>query len=297
MLSDQCVLVLGGSGLLGVNLIKQFRDKFEVIGTYRSAHPQIDIKWIKFEISDLEELITNIKPDVIINCIGITNVDYCESHAKDSESINTIFPGELAIICSLQNIKLIHISTDNFESSLNAIRDENVNPKAINVYGKTKLDGEKLVLGASPNNLVFRSNFFGFAHKERNSLLQWIISEAKNSGRINGINDVFFSPVSVKLFSDVLCESIIKNYVGIYNLSSNECITKADFIKIVLDTLKYSKVEIVPTKLRELKFAAKRPKFMCLSNQKISSVLSFKIPSLEYMIKDQLGDTIEIQFS
>ena len=295
MFTKQSVLVLGGSGFLGANVIYDLQNQFEVTGTYRSTHPKINIPWINFEINDLDVLSSISKPDVIVNCIGLTDVDFCESHVKESQNINAIFPRKLANMCSLLNIKLIHISTDNFESSSDQLRDEKVNAKAVNVYGETKLAGEKFVLNASPNNLVFRSNFFGYAYEGRNSLLQWIISEANSHGRINGVEDVFFNPVSVKIFSEVICESILKNYTGLYNLSSNECLSKFAFIKLVLDRLDYSKVEAVPLKLGELKLAAKRPKYMCLDNQKISRILSFPIPSLEYMIKEQLGDIIRNQ--
>ena len=296
MLTKQSVLVLGGSGFLGANVIYHLQDKFEVTGTYRSIHPKINIPWINFEINDLDILIRIVKPDVIVNCIGLTDVDFCESHVEESQNVNANFPGKLASMCRLLKIKLIHISTDNFESSSDQLRDETVNAKAVNVYGETKLASEKFVLSASPNNLVFRSNFFGFAYEGRNSLLQWIISEAKTNGSINGVVDVFFNPVSVKIFSEVICESILKNYTGLYNLSSNECLSKFDFIKLVLVLLEYSKVETVPVELGELKLAAKRPKYMCLDNRKISRILSFPIPSVEYMIKEQLDDMIRNQF-
>jgi len=296
VLTKQSVLVLGGSGFLGANVIYYLQNKFEVTGTFRSTHPKINIPWINFEINDLDVLIRIKKPDVIVNCIGLTDVDFCESHVTESQNINTTFPRKLASMCSLLKIKLIHISTDNFESSSDQFRDETVNAKTVNVYGETKLAGEKFVLSASPNNLVFRSNFFGYAHEGRNSFLQWIISEANTHGRINGVEDVFFNPVSTKVFSEVICESILKNHIGLYNLSSNECLSKFAFIKLVLDRLEYSKVETVPVKLEELKLVANRPRYMCLDNQKISRILSFSIPSLEYMIKEQLGDMIRNQF-
>lgn len=296
MITKQRVLVLGGSGFLGANVIYHLQDKFEITGTYRSKHPKINISWINFEINDLDFLIKVVTPDIIVNCIGLTDVDFCESHVKESQNVNADFPRKLASVCSLLKIKLIHISTDNFESAGNQFRDETINAKAVNIYGETKLASEKFVLSASPNNLVFRSNFFGFAYEGRNSFLQWIISEAKTYGRINGVVDVFFNPVSAKIFSEVICESILKNYTGLYNLSSNECLSKFDFIKLVCELLEYSKVETVPVKLEELKLAAKRPKYMCLDNRKISRILPFAIPSLEFMIKEQLDDMIRNQF-
>lgn len=184
MAQKQKILILGGSGLLGLNLIYHLRSQFDITATFQSLRPQIDCIWVKFDADNFESLPNLSSYDVIINCIGFTNVDSCETYIDKAGELNSNFPRHLAEACAKIKCKLIHISTDNFDSSPGEIRDENVNPILLNVYGTSKIQGENFVLSTSSKNLVFRTNFFGFARADRNSLLQWVLTEAKMSGKL-----------------------------------------------------------------------------------------------------------------
>jgi dTDP-4-dehydrorhamnose reductase len=297
VVKNKRMLVLGGSGLLGLNLIYHLREEFDITSTYNSTLPNIKCKWIKFHTDDLEELLDKSNYDVVINCIGLTNVDLCEINVEESNKVNAEFPRRLAEVCNRINLKLIHISTDGFESSPGDVRDERVNPISINAYSSSKLQGESFVLSASPTNLVFRTNFFGFARQGRNSLLEWIITESITSNQVKGVTDVYFSPVSTKFLSYVIRESIWNDFKGLYNLSSDLCLSKLDFIKLSLACLNFSHVKVLPIEVGELNFVAKRPKYMCLNNDKIKGILSTPIPSVESMIFDEINDMIEKQNS
>ena len=297
VVKNKRMLVLGGSGLLGLNLIYHLREEFDITSTYNSTLPNIKCKWIKFHTDDLEELLDKSNYDVVINCIGLTNVDLCEINVEESNKVNAEFPRRLAEVCHRINSKLIHISTDGFESSPGDVRDERVNPISINAYSSSKLQGESFVLSASPTNLVFRTNFFGFARQGRNSLLEWIITESITSNQVKGVTDVYFSPVSTKFLSYVIRESIWNDFKGLYNLSSDLCLSKLDFVKLSLACLNFSHVKVLPIEVDELNFVAKRPKYMCLNNDKIKGILSTPIPSVESMIFDEINDMIEKQNS
>ena len=295
VLQKQKILILGGSGLLGLNLIYHLRTDFDITSTFHSSQPKIDCKWIKFDANNIENWPDLASYDVVINCIGLTNIDSCEIFVKDADNLNAHFPRKLSEMCVRFECKLIHISTDNFDSSLGEIRDENVKPIPVNAYGSSKLKGEHFVLTESSKNLVFRANFFGFALRDRNSLLQWVMTESKMSKQLKGITDVYFNPVSTIFFSAVIRESILCNFQGLYNLSSNLCLSKSDFIKMVLECANLSHVKVLPIEISELSLKAKRPNFMCLNNDKIKGVLSIPIPSLESMIFDEISDMIEKQ--
>ena len=295
MAQKQKILILGGSGLLGLNLIYHLRAQFNITATFHFLRPQIDCRWVKFDSNNFENLPSLSSYDVVINCIGFTNVDSCEIDIDKAYELNSNFPRLLAEACAQFKCKLIHISTDNFDSSHGEIRDEHVNPISLNVYGRSKIQGENFVLSASSKNLIFRTNFFGFARADRNSLLQWVLTESKMSGEIRAITNVYFNPISTKFFSSVIRESIVHGFQGLYNLSSNSCISKLDFVKLVLVCANLHHVKVFPIKLDELKSIAERPKVMCLNNDKIKGILPFPIPSLESMIFDEISDMMEKQ--
>lgn len=291
----QKILILGGSGLLGLNLIYHLRTQFDITSTYHLLRPKIDCRWTKFDVNNIESLPSLTNYDCVINCIGLTNVDTCEVSVVDANKLNSSFPRFLAKACALFECKLIHISTDNFDSAPGEIRNENVVPIPINAYGRSKLEGEHFVLSASSQNLVFRTNFFGFAHEDRNSLLQWVLTESKVSGQIKAITNVYFNPVSTKFFSSVIRESIVKSFQGLYNLSSDSCVSKSDFVKLVLACANLHHINVLPIQIDELKSIVERPKVMCLNNDKIKQILPFPIPSLDSMIFDEINDMMEKQ--
>lgn len=295
MAQKQKILILGGSGLLGLNLIYHLRTQFNLTATFHFLRPQIDCRWVKFDTNNFDSLPNLSSYDVTINCIGFTNVDSCEIDVDKAYELNSNFPRLLAEACAQFKCKLIHISTDNFDSLPGEIRDENVNPIPLNVYGRSKIQGENFVLSASSKNLVFRSNFFGFARADRNSLLQWILTESKMSRDIRAITNVYFNPISTKFFSSVISESIAHGFQGLYNLAGNSCVSKLDFVKLVLECANLHHVKVSPIKLDELKSIVERPKVMCLDNNKITRILRFPIPSLASMIFDEISDMMEKQ--
>jgi dTDP-4-dehydrorhamnose reductase len=291
----QKILILGGSGLLGLNLIYHLRTQFDITSTFHLFRPKINCSWTKFDVNNIESLPSLTNYDCVINCIGLTNVDTCEISVVDAYKLNSHFPHFLAKACAQFECKLIHISTDNFDSSPGEIRDENVVPIPVNAYGRSKLEGEHFVLSASSQNLVFRTNFFGFAREDRNSLLQWVLTESQVSEQIKAITNIYFNPVSTQFFSSVIRESIAQNFQGLYNLSNDSCISKLDFVKLVLACLNLHHINVSPIQIDELKLTANRPKVMCLNNDKIKEILPFSIPSLNSMIFDEIKDMMEKQ--
>ncbi len=155
------VLIFGGSGRLGTTIDKYCKKKS--IKSIKVGNKNIcDIK-INFEKNNIEKLILNQKPTIIINCIALTDVDKCNYDIQKAYSANVKTIGDItrSIKKNNFNCKLVHISTDQVYNSLETKRgnfesDINLN----NIYSITKYMGE-LEARKYRKSLIIRTNFFG----------------------------------------------------------------------------------------------------------------------------------------
>src|SRR5438094_1105889 len=180
------IAVIGAGGRLGVALMREYRNKFDLIGF---DHQALDLG----DSGQLREKIGTLDVDLVINCAAFTNVDVCETQRDQAFHINAEAPRILAEICRDKDAKLIHFSTDYVFDGENrepyTERDE-ANP--ISVYGESKLAGEKNVLAAQNGHLVVRVSWvFG---PDRPSFIDGIIKWAQQDEKIDAVSDKFSTP-------------------------------------------------------------------------------------------------------
>src|SRR5438067_11298296 len=145
------VVILGAHGRLGAALIREYRDKFEVVGF---NHAQLDLG----KPEEIHAEIDKLDFDVLINAAAFTNVDLCETEREQAFAINAEAPKVLGEICSEKNAKLIHISTDYvFDGEKREPYVETDAAEPISVYGESKRAGEKILLVAGDHNLFVRA--------------------------------------------------------------------------------------------------------------------------------------------
>ena len=114
------------------------------------------------DINTFRLLLERIRPDVVINCTGITKVDLCEQFPEKCWKLNSWQPLQIAQDCSARAIKYVHISTDHFLNVRDIKLKESDKAVPINHYGFSKLSAESFILAANRHSLVIRSNFFHF---------------------------------------------------------------------------------------------------------------------------------------
>ena len=194
------VLVVGGSGLLGRRLMKDLNNEFEVFGTYCSSSPVLKSNYVNLDVKiegAISSLFKDLKPEIVVNCIGLTSVEVCEREKNLSHTLNSDAPYLLASASRLLRARFIHISTDHFQSSSTNPRSESDLVWPINQYGISKLDGERRVLEAYSNSTIIRTSFFGPGRRNGSSLWDFVVQGLQNGGTINGFQDIRFSPVSI----------------------------------------------------------------------------------------------------
>lgn len=230
------ILILGGTGMLGHRLWASMSDKHDVYATLRNRKSEYEIfpstdhtKVIdNLDVTDFSKLkseIKNLKPNLVINCIGIIKQNKDANFSIPSITINSLLPHHAASVCAENNIRFIHFSTDCVFDGKKGNYSEDDFPNAIELYGKSKHLGEVVNL---PGCLTLRTSIIGREILPRGSLLEWFLSQ---NGSVNGYKNAIFTGFPTYSIAKILEEYIIPNssIEGLYNLAS-EPINKYDLL-------------------------------------------------------------------
>lgn len=280
-------LILGASGLLGSRIYQDFSQRFETFGTvYNSQNPQSpNIR--KLDLTDSDEvlqLLNEIRPTHIVNCVGLTDVELCESLPEASWKLNSDIPFRLAKLTSGLDIRFIHISTDHYFSIENSPRREMDEVIAVNQYGFTKILAEKLVLQENPESLILRTNFFGTSDLKKDSLLDFAVNNIRKGNQIYGFDDVVFSPVGIEQICRFLKSSQVSNVSGILNFASGKPLSKYEFMVLVAKAMGEPKANIIRSSIHSSNLTANRPNYLALNSSRLLQDVNFALPEIEEMI-------------
>jgi dTDP-4-dehydrorhamnose reductase len=250
------VLILGASGILGHMTWKIFQTRFaEVYATVRKpkAHYEqipffqdapkknltygIDLTYPERVLPFFDE----IKPDVIVNCTGVT---FRRSEANSYEAnvrTNALLPHVLNGWCEKNGARLLHISTDCVFSGKDGGYTEQSNPDAHDAYGRSKAMGE---VDYSKNALVIRTSIIGPGIESKTELLDWFLSQ--DGKTIKGFRKTIFSGVGTPFLARTMADIVEKHPTlsGLYQLAS-EPISKFDLL-VKIGKVYGVNVDIVP---------------------------------------------------
>jgi dTDP-4-dehydrorhamnose reductase len=265
------IVIIGSGGRLGAALMREYQNKFELIGFDHQA----------LDLGDAVQLRNKIGPldvDLVINCAALTNVDYCETHRDEAFQINAEAPRLLAEICRDKNAKLIHFSTDYvFDGEKREAYTEEDRTEPISVYGESKLQGEKNVLAAEDQHLVVRVSWvFG---PDRPSFIDAIIKRARESEQVDAITDKFAAPTFTRDVAEALPKLFDVDVArGILHFTNTGECSWQQYGQWALDCCRQSGVElkaqhVAPLKLSDMKnFIARRPVYSVLSTAKYEAL-------------------------
>ena len=171
------ILIFGGNGMLGHQLCRLLPERMEVWATFREKPEKFEFlpekQMIgKVHVQDtvrLEEVLDTVKPDAVVNAVGIVKQRDEAKEAVPSIQINALFPHQLANLCIERDIRVIQISTDCVFSGFRGNYTELDVPDPVDLYGRTKLLGEL----NRPGTLTLRTSIIGWQLNTFSSLLSW----------------------------------------------------------------------------------------------------------------------------
>jgi len=290
------ILIVGGSSLLGYK-ISNIANEYEVYSTFHKNKIHVEnIKSVNINITDRKscEKILELKPDIIVNSAAMTNVDYCEKFQEEAYEVNVIGTKNLSEISESINCKFVHISSDAIFSGENKSFVEEDIPKPVNVYGKTKLESEKIASKIS-NCLILRpSVIFGWIPlkhlKTREKSIKtmnfalWLIKKLQDKQKVSIVNDQFSTPTLADNLAENILEFIKKDLTGIFHVAGLSCVSRLDFSKKITKEFGYSDNNVNPCTTKELNQIAPRSLRSCLNSEKALSN-GIKLLELDQAIK------------
>lgn len=252
------VLITGGNGQLGTALVNNLNAHWNVIALGKS---QLDVT----DHSQVENIVLNLMPDVIINTAAFTLVDQCEYEKKKAFEVNSLGAFHVAKEAKKIGAKLVYISTDYVFSGdkLTPYVEEDVpNPK--NVYGLSKWIGEKLVQSTIEEAYIIRTSWlYG---SSGNNFVKTMLKLAENKEDINVVNDQVGSPTNSKDLAEVILHLIGKPY-GIYHVSNSGSCTWYTFAKHILTIAGFDPNAVKPTTTEAFGAPALRPTYSVLDHK------------------------------
>jgi dTDP-4-dehydrorhamnose reductase len=278
------ILLFGKQGQLGYEFYRTLPTLGEV-----TAYdlPEIDFT----HLDTLKPLVLDARPDVVINAIAYTAVDRAETQVETARLVNAEAPGLLAQASAEVGAPFIHFSTDFvFDGTKGAPYVESDRPNPINVYGQSKLDGERAVLEVDGISLVLRTSWVyslrqgGFVTK----VLEW----SRQQSVMRMVTYQVGSPTWARMLAEVVTQLVarggsdLKSYLkvrqGLYHLAGEGAASRYDWAQAILkyDPHKESQTarELKPAQTADFPAAAQRPAFSALDCAKFCEVVALHLP-------------------
>lgn len=291
------IMITGKNGQIGWELQRTLAPIGEVVALDRQ---QLDLA----RPEQIRERIREIKPHIIVNAAAYTAVDKAEEEQELAMAINGIAPGILAEEARRLNAAIIHYSTDYvFDGNKTTPYTEEDEPNPINVYGRTKLEGERAIQATGVPHLILRTSWV-YGIRGKNFLLT-ILKLAKERKELKIVDDQIGAPTWSRMIAEVTAQILAKVYSsfgsdsfllkeceGIYNLSASGKTSWFGFADAFLARLKasYNAIKLSPISNSEYFTLASRPNYSLLSNDKLNRVFSLIMLDWEYTLGLVLED-------
>lgn len=245
MKSKNTVLILGATGMLGHTLLKTLSQdpKLEVFGTARhktakSLFPKELAKKILANVDvendqSLLKLFNKVKPDVVINCVGLIKQIGASEDVLQAIPINSLLPHRLAYLTKQIKARLVLMSTDCVFTGKKGNHKETDKPDCTDLYGQSKLLGE---IVDQHHVLTIRTSIIGHELRGGHSLVNWFL---KQKGAATGYTKAIYSGLPTIELANIIHNLILPNpkLAGLYQIAS-EPISKFDLLSLIANTYK-----------------------------------------------------------
>lgn len=281
------ILVLGGDGMLGHQLLRQLSSRHEVRVTLRQgldAYSRFGLfnsenSYSGVHARDLDrlvEILSDFRPDAVVNAVGIVKQRADSKESIPGISINSLLPHQLALLCRLSGARLVHMSTDCVFSGRKGGYVEDDFSDAEDLYGRSKFIGEI----HDSHCITLRTSIIGRELSRKTGLIEWFLAQ-KNV--VRGFTGAIFSGFSTLEMSRII-EAVLldfKTLHGVHHVSSDP-ISKYDLLQLAKRHFNLS-MEIIP-----------HPDFLCdrsLNSDRFRKLTGYRPPNWDQMIGEMAKDS------
>ena len=283
------IVITGSKGQLGTQLQKILKDGYSEIGGIPEALKGCEV--IPIDIDELDiadkkavsDFIGKHKPDAVINCAAMTNVDGCETQIEVAMKANAIGPRNLAIACKENGAKLLHISTDYVFGGTGTVpyREWDIcNPQS--VYGASKYLGEQYVREFCDKYFIVRTSWlYGYIGK---NFVKTMVRLGKTHDSIKVVNDQRGNPTNAEDLAHHLLKLAVCEEYGVYHCTGEGECTWYDFACEIMKEFGID-CKVNPCTSEEFPSPTKRPEFSSLDNMMLKCTVGNEMRNWEEALK------------
>lgn len=296
------ILLTGADGQLGRALWRLLRDSSHEL-VYTDVWDRQGRRQDSFLVKDMEylditdagmteKMIDRVRPDIVINCAAHTAVDLCEEQAELAQRINALGPCNLAKSLKKTDGTLVQISTDYvFDGNADRPYVEEDEPGPVTVYGRTKYQGEKMVMENISKYFIIRT---AWLYGDGKNFVKTMLRLSGEHRQLKVVNDQKGSPTSAAELAKMIVNLMSTNAYGIYHGTCEGETTWFEFAKTIFE-MSYVNCEVIPVSTEEYGAKARRPKYSVLENKKYNKMGFPKFKHWREALAEYLKESKELQ--
>jgi dTDP-4-dehydrorhamnose reductase len=279
------ILITGSSGLLGANFVSVAHDRDEklVAASYQHAVPSVATESVRADLTNtdvVEKLIRSLRPEWIVHCAAMTDVDRCEVRPDEAWMLNSTMACNLAAAAHRHGASFVYVSTDSvFDGETGNYSEQDI-PRPLNIYARSKLAGENGVKQHAGHSLLIRTNIYGWNIQRKLSLAEWIISRLEAGEAVSGFHDVIFTPILVNDLSEIILDMMERRLEGLYHVAGSQSCSKYEFARCLANVFGLDEELISPLSISDSHLTSLRPRKTSLQTSKVSRAIGKSMPDV-----------------
>lgn len=281
------ILVTGAGGFIAGSLLKQAPASWDVHAQTRGMPlwPRERLFWWRADPCDtvaMNAVLEKAQPSAILHTAALANIDYCQQHPEEAETVNVEVTRSLACYSARSGAKLVLLSTDNVFDGERGMYREEESPSPIHCYGETKVRAEELVRNL-PNGVVARVAVvtglpvLGCG----NSFLGWMLKRLEAGEEVGVPENEIRTSIDVVTVARALLELAENDFAGVIHLAGNDRLNRFEMVRRIAQRLGYDPAMIVPNDPTGLPGRAPRPLDISLDNSLARRMLDTPMVGLE----------------
>lgn len=276
------ILLLGKTGQLGFELQRTLSPFGRIVAPARG---ELDLA----NGQKVSDYLAQVRPSLIVNAAAWTAVDAAETQQAKAQRLNAVLPEQLAQYAAVNNIRLVHYSSDYVYPGIGTTPWQENSPTApLNVYGQTKLEGDQAIQQSGADHLIFRTSWVYSARG--NNFMKTMLRLAESKTALNIVADQIGAPTPARLIAQITALAIhSKLEAGLYHLASTGETSWQGFAQEIFRLArKNTKAHIIPTS--DYPTPAKRPLNSRMDVTKLENALNVQLPDWQSQLALTLNE-------
>lgn len=274
------IFITGGSGLLGSKLAEVALARGDQVYSGYAHNEPHDGRKVRFDLLDTNgilDLVSQMRPDVIVHSAALTDVDRCEREKELAYKINVEGTRAIAEAAKKAGSFLVYISTDYVFDGERGLYREEEETKPLSYYGRSKLLGEQFCQGCIARTCVI---YGSRPASGKVNFALWLLNSLRSEKEIRVVTDQFITPTLNSNLAAMVLEAADRHLSGVYHLAGATRVSRYDYACQLARAFDLDSGLILPSKMCDLDWVAKRPKDSSLDTSKASEMLKNRPLSL-----------------